>query len=324
MKVLVTGGAGYIGSHMVLALLEAGHQPVIVDDLSTGLKSFVPADVPFHAINLGERDKLNQLFAAEKFDIVMHFAAFIEVEESTQQPAKYYQNNFVNMLTLLEVMQQHHVNRLIFSSTAAIFGNPNYVPVNEDHPKNPINPYGASKLMCEQALDDFDRAHGIKSVRLRYFNAAGADSVGRTGYRTHHVTHLIPLVLQAALGKHPEVNVFGQDYPTTDGTCVRDYIHVVDLCQAHLLAMNHLIAGGDSRCYNLGNGQGYSVKQVIDTAKKITGVDLKIVNADRRAGDPANLVADSTLIQQELGWKPQYPDLDAIIQHAWQWEQKNR
>lgn len=322
MKVLITGGAGYIGSHMILQLLEAGHQPVVVDDLSTGLRKRVPEQVPLHVFSLADTNKLIQLFEQEQFDIVMHFAASIKVGESVLIPEKYYKNNFSNTLNLLQVMKDQGVKRFIFSSTAAIFGEPEYTPADEKHPKNPMNPYGLSKWMCEQALQDFDTAHGMKSVCLRYFNAAGADALGRTGYRTKDASHLIPAVLQTALGIRRRVEIFGRDYDTPDGTCVRDYIHVMDLCQAHLLAADYLIKGGASRQYNLGNGQGYTVQQVIDAAKKITGKKITVVDAPRRAGDPAKLVADSQLIQKELGWKPAHPELETIVKHAWQWEQK--
>jgi len=322
MKVLITGGAGYIGSHMILQLLEAGHQPIVIDDLSTGLRNLVPPQVPLHVFSLADTHQLTQLFTQEQFDIVMHFAASIKVGESVLLPEKYYQNNFFNTLNLLQVMKDQKVRRFIFSSTAAIFGEPQYTPADESHPKNPINPYGLSKWMCEQVLQDFDIAYGIKSVCLRYFNAAGADALGRTGYRTKDASHLIPAVLQTALGIREHMEIFGRDYDTLDGTCVRDYIHVMDLCHAHLLAANYLLEGGVSRQYNLGNGQGYTVWQVIDVARKVTGKKIKVIDAPRRAGDPAKLVADSKLIQQELGWKPEYPDLETIIKHAWQWEQK--
>lgn len=319
MKILVTGGAGYIGSHMVLKLLEAGHQPIIIDDLSTGLKAFAK-HAPLHIINLNDTEKMHALFTTEKFDLVMHFAASIEVGESVKKPDKYYQNNFFNTLALLEMMRTHHVKKIIFSSTAAIFGEPAYTPVDEAHPKNPVNPYGASKLMCEQLLRDYDIAYDIKSMSLRYFNASGADPLQRSGYRIEKASHLIPAVLQTALGKRSQVKIFGQDYPTPDGTCVRDYIHVMDLCEAHLLGLDYLIQNGATCAYNLGNGEGYSVQQVIDTAKKITHKPIPSINAPRRAGDPAKLVADARLIQQELNWQPKYPALETILQHAWEWE----
>jgi len=321
MKVLVTGGAGYIGSQMVIKLLEAGHKPIVVDDLSKGSAALVN-NAPLHIINLGDTPRLDALFRAEKFDIVMHFAAFIEVGESVKHPDKYYINNFMNTLALLNTMRQHEVHSMIFSSTAAIFGEPSAVPVDEHHPKNPINPYGMSKLMCEQLLQDYDIAYGIKSICLRYFNAAGADSHARVGYRTQGASHLIPAVLQTALGLRQQVDVFGRDYDTPDGTCIRDYIHVMDLCHAHLLAMNFLKECSMSRQYNLGNARGYSVQEVIDAAKKMTGKEINSVDAPRRPGDPAKIIADSRLIQQELGWQPHYPDIKTIIEHAYSWERK--
>jgi len=319
-KILVTGGAGYIGSHMVLKLLEANYQPIIVDNLSTGLKHFVPHGVPLYVFNIGEKAKLSHLLAMEKFDAVMHFAASTEVNESIKKPEKYYQNNFGNTLNLLEVMSEYNLKNCIFSSTAAIFGESEHGTVHESHPKNPMNPYGYSKLMCERLLQDFDKAYGIKSVCLRYFNAAGADIHGRTGYQTHRVSHLIPITLQAARGKRKQIEVFGRDYPTLDGTCIRDYIHVMDLCNAHLLALNYLMSGGDSRQYNLGNGKGYSVQQIIDITKKVTNMDFEIFDAPRRLGDTAKMISDTRLVRQELGWEPCYSEIETIIQHAWQWE----
>ena len=320
-KVLVTGGAGYIGSHMLLKLLEAGHQPIVVDNLSTGLKSRLPSDVVLHTFDFSNAEKLDELFRKEDIDIVMHFAAFIEVGESVEQPDKYYQNNFVNTLTLLNTMRKNNIKKFIFSSTAAIFGEPNYTPVDEKHPENPINPYGMSKLMCEHALKDFDIAYGMKSVCLRYFNAAGADPSLRTGFGKNDASHLIPIVLKVAAGEQPAIKINGHDYETPDGTCIRDYIHVMDLCDAHLSAMNHLLSGGESRAYNLGNGSGYSVRDVIQAVEMITGKKLEVLNVARRPGDPASLAADSRCIREELGWKPQYPDLETIVQHAWQWKE---
>jgi UDP-glucose 4-epimerase len=250
----------------------------------------------------------------------MHFASYIQVGESMLQPGTYYQNNVSNTVALLQAMVRHKVPRFIFSSTAAIFGDPEYVPIDERHPKAPINPYGRSKLMVEQVLDDFERAFGLRACCFRYFNAAGADPDGELGECHEPETHLIPLVLQAASGRRPSITVYGRDYDTPDGTCIRDYIHVQDLCDAHLLALEALLDGAGSARYNLGNGAGYSIDEVIAAARRVTGAPIVVGDGPRRAGDPARLVADATLARQELGWKPHYPDLDTIIAHAWTWE----
>jgi UDP-glucose 4-epimerase len=319
VKVLVVGGAGYIGSHMVKMLSQQGHLVTTLDNLSTGRRNsvrygqFVEGDIANTLL-------LEKLFSENKFDGVMHFASFIDVGESVRDPAKYFHNNFSNTLNLLDTMVHHKVNHFIFSSTAAIFGEPETLPIDEKHAKQPINPYGRSKLMVELALEDYDEAYGLKSVCLRYFNAAGADPDGELGERHDPETHLIPLILQAASGRRDAISVFGKDYDTPDGSCLRDYIHVVDLCTAHLLALEKLIKGSGSKQYNLGNGDGFSVLEVIGLTQKITGKDLQIIHADRRVGDPAVLVADSTLAKSELGWRPKLNDLAAIIENAWQWE----
>jgi UDP-glucose 4-epimerase len=318
-KILVVGGAGYIGSHMVKALLDAGHQVVTLDNLSTGFRDavlggeFVEGDIADSAL-------LDELLPSHGFDAVMHFAAHIQVGESVENPGKYYTNNVANTLNLLNAMVRHRVNHFIFSSTAAIFGEPQHLPVDEAHPKAPINPYGTSKWMVEQILADFDRAYGLRSVCLRYFNAAGAEPDGLLGWRYEGVTNLIPVVLKVAAGRRPNVTVFGRDYDTPDGTGVRDYIHVMDLCAAHLLALQRLWAGGGSDVFNLGNGHGFSVQQVIDAARKASGRDIAVEEGARRPGDPATLVADSTRAREILGWRPRYADLDAIVAHAWKWE----
>lgn len=318
-KILVVGGAGYIGSHMVKMLLESGHEVVTLDNLSTGHRDAVFGG-EFIRADLADRDQLEAVFSSHEFDGVLHFASFIQVGESVREPGKYYQNNVANTLNLLGAMARHGVRSLVFSSSAAIFGEPQYVPIDEGHPKAPVNPYGSSKLMVETILADYDRAHGLKSVCLRYFNAAGADPGGQLGERHEPETHLIPLVLQAASGRRPHVTVFGRDYDTPDGTCIRDYIHVTDLCQAHLLALKQLWQGGGSAAYNLGNGQGFSVREVIDAARAVTGREIPVVYGERREGDPARLVADSRLARQALGWSPEHAELETIIAHAWQWE----
>jgi len=319
MNILVVGGAGYIGSHMVKRLGQLDCHVTTLDNLSAGHRDAVMCGEWVQG-DLADLSLLKQVFEKGRFDAVMHFASFIQVGESVVEPAKYYQNNVVNTLQLLEVMLAHGVKRFIFSSTAATFGEPQYVPIDEAHPQQPINPYGRSKLMVEQALADYDKAYGLKSVSLRYFNAAGADPEGQLGERHNPETHLIPLVLQTASGRRAQISVFGRDYDTPDGTCIRDYIHIADLCEAHWLALQHLSQGGASDAFNLGKGNGFSVQEVIDTASQVTGRTIAVQEGPRRAGDPARLVADATRARQVLGWQPQYADLATIIQHAWQWE----
>jgi UDP-glucose 4-epimerase len=318
LRVLVVGGAGYIGSHMVKRLGQQGCQVTTLDDLSSGHRDAV-VNGDFVQGSIADADLLDRLLG-RGFDAVMHFASFIQVGESVQQPAKYYQNNVVNTLNLLEAMRAHGIHKFIFSSTAATFGEPQYTPIDERHPQQPINPYGRSKRMIEEVLADYDAAYGLKSVCLRYFNAAGADPEGQLGERHEPETHLIPLVLQAASGRRPHISVFGRDYETPDGTCIRDYVHIADLCEAHWLALQSLMNGAPSQAYNLGNGHGFSVQEVIDTAEAVTGRKIAVVNAPRREGDPARLVADATLARQQLGWQPQYADLATIVEHAWKWE----
>lgn len=321
MNVLVIGGAGYIGSHMVKRLGQEGCRVTTLDDLSSGHGDAVLCG-EFVQGNFGDRAVLDAVLS-KGFDAVMHFASFIQVGESVQHPDKYYRNNVTYTLGLLDAMRRHGVNKFIFSSTAATFGEPQYTPMDEQHPQQPINPYGRTKLMVEQALVDYDRAYGFKSVCLRYFNAAGADPQGQLGERHDPETHLIPLVLQAASGRRPSISVFGRDYDTPDGTCIRDYIHIQDLCSAHWRALESLMNGADSQSYNLGNGSGFSVQEVINTAEQVTGRKIAVVNGPRRDGDPARLVADSRLAREKLGWQPQYADLATIIKHAWQWEMKS-
>ncbi len=323
MKFLVVGGAGYIGSHMVQKLHFAGHQIVTFDNLSNGHRDAVLYG-EFVEGDLNSVQGLSALFEQHEFDQVIHFGSFIEVDESVIRPDLYYQNNVANTLNLLDTMVKFGVKQLIFSSTAALFGRPVYTPIDEQHPIHPINPYGNSKYMVEQILADYDQAFELKSICLRYFNAAGADPEAKLGERHNPETHLIPLVLQAAIGEHTSVSIFGKDYPTPDGTCVRDYIHIQDLCDAHLCASHKLSDTQQSAQYNLGNGNGFSVQQVIDMAQQVVGDKFQIttIDAPRRTGDSAVLVAQSDLAKKELNWRPQYGDLKDIITHAWQWQQK--
>lgn len=319
--VLVVGGAGYIGSHMVKMLVQSGHEVIILDNFSSGFRDAVHNGRLIEG-DLADRALLEQLFTENSIGAVLHFAALSQVGESVQEPALYYRNNVSNTMNLLDTMLAHGVRRFIFSSTAAIYGEPEKDQITEHHPQRPINPYGRSKRMVEEILQDYDRAYGLRYVSLRYFNAAGADPEGELGERHTPESHLIPLVLQAASGRRSKISVFGDDYPTSDGTCIRDYIHVWDLCSAHLLALEHLLADGQSDAFNLGNGAGFSVQAVIDTARQVTGKAIPSVMQDRRVGDPAVLVADSTRARELLGWKPLFDGLDTIIGHAWEWERK--
>lgn len=323
MKVLVVGGAGYIGSHMVKMMLSEGHHVVTLDNLSSGHRDAVVGG-EFVQGDLADVAFLDSTFANYQPDAVLHFASFIQVGESVKRPDMYYRNNVTNTLNLLDAMVKHDVKQFIFSSTAAVFGEPEYVPIDEQHQKSPLNPYGQSKLMVEEILEDYDKAFGLKSVCLRYFNAAGADPEGELGERHDPETHLIPLILQAASGRRPDINVFGRDYDTPDGTCVRDYIHIVDLCSAHLLALDYLVQGGDSNRFNLGNGAGFSVQEVISAVERVTGRNVNVVDGPRRDGDPASLVADATKARSQLGWAPTFIELDTIVKHAWQWELKQQ
>lgn len=323
-QILVTGGAGYIGSHTVLALQHAGYEVVILDNLVHGHRDLVEGVLQAKLVigDTTDRQLLDRLFSTENIAAVMHFAAYAYVGESVIDPDKYYQNNVIGSLTLLQAMKAASVEKLVFSSTCATYGVPSTVPITESHPQKPINPYGTSKLMVEQILSDFDAAYNFKSVCLRYFNAAGADPTGLLGEDHDPETHLIPLLLMTALGKRESVSIFGTDYPTSDGTCIRDYIHVGDLADAHVLALKYLLQGGSSEVFNLGNGNGFSVKQVIETARAVTGQKIKVVECDRRPGDPPILVSCSEKARKILDWYPQYPHLTEILTHAWQWHQK--
>jgi UDP-glucose 4-epimerase len=321
MGVLVTGGAGYIGSVAVEDLADRGEQVVVLDNLVYGHREAVAEGVPFYEGSIGDKSLIKRILSEHDIDACMHFSAYAYVGESVKEPAKYFQNNFVETLHLLDALREGGVNKFIFSSTCATYGVPQHIPIDEDHPQWPINPYGWTKLMVERVMDAYDTAYGLKFVSLRYFNAAGATKA----YGEDHdpETHLIPLVLKAALRKVPKVSVYGNDYDTPDGTAIRDYIHVSDLSSAHLLALDHLRAGKQSEFINLGNGNGYSVRQVIDTAKKVTGRDIPIEDAPRRAGDPPQLVGDSRKAREVLGWKPQFPELEKIIESAWNWHQEH-
>ncbi len=320
MKILVTGGAGYIGSHVAVRLEELGHEVVVVDNLSYGNRWAVIAGTLVEG-DLADRGFLYTLLGTGNFDAVMHFAAFIEVEESVREPIKYYRNNTINAVNLLEACGHAGVNRFIFSSTAAVYGIPADGTVREDTPFAPINPYGQSKAMVEQILRDTAEQTNLRYVSLRYFNVAGADRRARIGQARRNATHLITVALRTAYGARPRMNIFGTDYETPDGTCIRDYIHIEDLAEAHVVALNHLADGGTSRVYNCGYGHGTSVREVVARVKAVTGTDFPVEETGRRAGDPPVLIADSDRIRSELGWVPAHDDLDEIIRNAWAWEQ---
>ncbi|HEX7339600.1 MAG TPA: UDP-glucose 4-epimerase GalE [Rhodanobacteraceae bacterium] len=323
MKVLVCGGAGYIGSHMVRFLREHGHAVVVFDNLSTGHAPAV-GDAPLVCGDVRDAAALDALFKAHAFDAVMHFCARSLVGESVVKPYDYYDNNVGGTLGLLQAMQRAGVGKLVFSSTAAVFGVPQAELIDEDHPKAPINPYGASKLMVERILNDAAAAYGLRSVALRYFNAAGADPAGNIGESHAPETHLIPNILRAALGHGPGLKVFGDDYATRDGTCVRDYVHVNDLAAAHLAAVDYMADHAGHHVFNLGNGTGFTVLEVIDAARRATGAKIAFERASRRAGDPPVLVASSARARSELGWTPRYTEVSAIIETAWRWHQNAR
>jgi UDP-arabinose 4-epimerase len=319
--VLVTGGAGFVGSHACKALSRHGFTPVVYDNLSHGHEDAVRWG-PLERGDLLDRTRLGEVIAAHNPAAIMHFAAFIAVGESVTDPGKYYRNNVAGSLSLMEATRDHGIKAFVFSSTAAVYGLPEVVPIPEGAPKLPINPYGHSKWMVECMLRDFGEAHGLKSMALRYFNAAGADPDGETGERHDPETHLIPLALDAAAGDGKPLTVFGEDYDTPDGTCIRDYIHVADLAEAHVAALQALLDGAGSNAYNLGTGNGFTVRQVIDTVEKVTGRAVPHSIGPRRAGDPASLVADPSAANRDLGWRPLMSDLDSIVATAWAWHQK--
>ena len=321
-KILVIGGAGYIGSHMVMNLLKAGYHVITMDNLSTGHHELLQGG-RFIKGDLSDASLLDTIFANNTIDIVMHFAAHSQVGESVKKPLKYYSNNISATVELLKSMLRHNIKRFIFSSSAAVYGEPaNAEPITEKHSCKPTNPYGVTKQAVERILSDCDSAYGFKYISLRYFNAAGADESGKIGEMHQPETHLIPLILKVAGGELTDIKIFGNDYLTPDGTCIRDYIHVNDLVEAHMLAMESLLAEGKSAIYNVGNSYGYSVREVIETAIKVTGQQVLALETDRRPGDPPVLVANSNKIRRELGWKPHYEDLNTIIKTAWHWHQK--
>lgn len=320
-NILIAGGAGYIGSHTVKYLLKNNYNAVVVDNLVYGHREAVLTD-NFEQIDLADKVALDKVFKKYKIDAVIHFAAFTYVGESVTNPQKYYRNNVVNTLNLLDTMIENGVKNIVFSSTCATYGNPQYIPIDEKHPQNPINPYGKTKLMIEQIMADYEIAYGLKYAALRYFNAAGADAQGDLGEDHNPETHLIPLVLKAIKGEIPDIKVFGTDYDTADGTCIRDYIHVEDLADAHMKAVEKLFETQKSYCINLGTGIGTSVKEIINAAEKVTGKKVPLVYDSRRAGDPAILCASNQKAKEILNWAPKYTDIHEIIATAWAWEQE--
>jgi UDP-glucose 4-epimerase len=323
MRILVTGGAGYIGSHAVKALGKAGHEICVFDNLSTGHEWAVLYG-HLEKGDLEDRSLIDRVVKEFKPDAVMHFAAFIQVEESVSEPLKYYRNNVASTLNLLEVMRENGVKNFIYSSTAAVYGIPEKIPVQETAPMLPINPYGMTKVMVEKMLVDLAAVTDFRYIALRYFNVAGADSGGQLGQAYKEATHLITRALKTAHGEYPKLYIYGTDYPTPDGTCIRDYIHVDDLAEAHVRALDHLIGTKQSAVMNCGYGSGYSVKEVVDTAKRVTGVNFSVEETGRRAGDPPALVADSSRLMQTTGWKPKHNDLEYIIRTAWEWEKRGK
>ena len=321
MKILVTGGAGYIGSHVVKVLGQRGYEILVYDNLSTGHEWAVLYGRLVRG-DLSDKVFLDKIIKEFNPDAIMHFAAFIQVEESVREPLKYYRNNTVNTLNLLEIMQKNGIKNLIFSSTASVYGIPEKIPVGEDTPLNPVNPYGSSKAAVEWILNDLSQASDFNYISLRYFNVAGADPEGRIGQNYKEVTHLITRALKTAKGIFDKLQIFGTDYPTTDGTCIRDYIHVDDLAMAHLITLDYLLDKGKSEVFNCGYGYGYSVKEVVEAVKKITHIDFKTEEVGRRPGDPPVLVADSSRLKSELNWKPMHADMEYIIMTAWEWEKK--
>ncbi|HPD57657.1 MAG TPA: UDP-glucose 4-epimerase GalE [Smithellaceae bacterium] len=321
MKLFVTGGAGYIGSHAVISLAEAGHDIVVYDNLCNSSEKAVIYGKLVKG-DLADINLLSKTLDDFKPDAVIHFAAFIQVEESVREPLKYYRNNVINTINLLEAMQKHQINNFLYSSTAAVYGIPEKIPVDETAPMSPINPYGFSKVMIEQVLDDLSKSSDLRYVTLRYFNVAGADPKGRVGQQYRESTHLITRALKTAKGELEKLLIYGTDYPTPDGTCIRDYIHVTDLAEAHVLALNALIKTNENMILNCGYGHGFSVREVVEVGRKVTGIDFAVEETDRRAGDAITLVANSDKLRKITGWKPKHDDLEFIIKTAWKWERR--
>lgn len=316
--ILIAGGAGYIGSHTNKLLNQQGYKTVVFDNLITGHREFIKCG-EFVLGDLGNKEQIRLCFNQYKIKAVMHFSAFAYVEESILNPTKYYQNNVLNTMNLLDIMREFGIQYFVFSSSCSVYGIPVSLPIKEDHPRSPISPYGKSKFFIEEILKDYDKAYGIKYINLRYFNAAGADPEGEIGELHEPETHIIPSTIYAALGKNDNVKIFGTDYPTKDGTCIRDYIHVVDLADAHIKALNYLVATNKSNSFNLGNNNGYSVREIIQIVRKISGKNFKIVEKERRSGDPPILISDSKRAVNRFDWIPKFPHLETIIEHAWNW-----
>lgn len=323
MNVLVTGGAGYIGSNMVRLLVARGHTPIVLDSLEHGHRQAIPASVPLIVGNIKDKETLEQIFSKYTIDSVIHFAGYLMVEESVREPIKYMHNNVIYPVTLLDVMHKHNVDKIIFSSSAAVYGNPQKVPIPEDHPKNPTSPYGLSKWCFEELLRVFHHDTGVRSISLRYFNACGAALDGLNGEDHNPETHIIPVAIRTATGKQKEFNLYGTDYPTRDGSCLRDYIHIEDLAEAHLLALEALRTGHETDVYNLATGDGTTNREVVEEVKKVTGLTFPVKESARRAGDPHSLVADPTKFKNEFGWEPKYSDIHSIVASAWKWHKNH-
>ena len=319
MNVLVTGGAGYIGSNMVRMLVSRGHTPIVLDSLEYGHKQAIPESAPLIVGNIKDKETLEPIFTKYNIDAVIHFAGYIMVEESVRDPIKYMHNNVIYPVALLDVMHKHKVDKIIFSSSAAVYGNPQVVPIPEDHPKNPTSPYGLSKWCFEELLRVFHHDTGVRSISLRYFNACGASEGGENGEDHHPESHIIPVAIRAALGKQKDFFLYGTDYPTRDGTCLRDYIHIEDLAEAHLLALDALARGHETDSYNIATGEGTTNKEVVEEVKKVTGMDFPVKEAPRRPGDPHSLVADPTKFKKEFKWEPKHSDIHSIVASAWAW-----